>query len=375
MEVGEVLKMQRRTFLGLAAGAALSRPTRASSGRTSISIHKDQFWINGRPTYEGRSFEGAKIEGLLMNSRMINGVFDDLNSESVHLWRYPDTGKWDADRNTSEFIAAMPEWKRHGLLGFTLGMQGGSPQGYSKEQPWRNSAFHPDGSLRPDFMQRLQRILERADELGMVCILNPFYFGQDEHLESDDAVRRAVRASIEWVLEKGYTNVLVDLVNECDNRSYQQPLLKHDRIHEIIRLAQSINKGGRRLLVSTSFNGRTIPAGNVVEVVDFILLHGNGVTDPAYITTMVEKTRQLKEYRTMPVIFNEDDHFDFDKPVNNMMNAIRAYASWGYFDPGAGRDLGKGNYGEGYQSIPVNWGINTATKRAFFETVKKVTGS
>jgi hypothetical protein len=37
--------------------------------------------------------------------------------------------------------------------------------------------------------------------------------------------------------------------------------------------------------------------------------------------------------------------------------------------------LGKGNYGEGYQSIPVNWGINTPTKRAFFETVKKVTGS
>jgi hypothetical protein len=32
--------------------------------------------------------------------------------------------------------------------------------------------------------------------------------------------------------------------------------------------------------------------------------------------------------------FNEDDHFDFDKPVNNMLAAIGWYASWGYFDPG-----------------------------------------
>ena len=367
--------MQRRTFLGAAAALTFARPTRAASRHTAISIHEDQFWINGRPTYQGRFFEGAKIEGLMMNSRMINGIFDDTNPDTVNLWRYPDTGKWDADRNTSEFIAAMPEWRRHGLLCFTLGMQGGSPQGYSKQQPWRNSSFLSDGSLQPAFMQRLERILDRADELGMVCILDLFYFGQDEHFESDDAVRRAVREAVQWVLDKGYTNVLVEVANECDNRSYEQPLMKKDRVHELIRLAQSITKDGRRLLVSTSFNGRSIPSGNVVEAADYVLLHGNGVTDPANITAMVEQTRRLKEYRTMPVFFNEDDHFDFDKPVNNMMNAIRAYASWGYFDPGAGRARGTGDYHEGYQSVPVNWGINTETKKAYFEAVKKVTGS
>lgn len=341
--------MKRRTFLEVAAGTALSTVAGAAARRTSISIHQDQFWINGRPTYQGRSFDGAKVEGLLMHSRMVNGIFDDSNPETAHLWRYPDTGKWDADRNTREFLAAMPEWRRHGLLSFTLGMQGGSPQGYSKTQPWRNSAFRPDGSLVADYMRRLERILDRADELGMVCVLNLFYFGQDEHFESDDAVRRAVRQAMQWVLDKGYTNVLIELVNECDNTKYEQPLLKKDRAHELILLARSVTKDGRRLLVSSSFNGSRIPSGNVVEVSDFVLLHGNGVKDPAYITSMVEKARALKEYRTMPVFFNEDDHFDFDKPVNNMMNAIRAYASWGYFDPGPGRESGKGNYQEGHQ--------------------------
>jgi hypothetical protein len=71
----------------------------------------------------------------------------------------------------------------------------------------------------------------------------------------------------------------------------------------------------------------------------------------------------------MPVFFNEDDHFNFDKPVNNMMNAIRAYASWGYHDPGVN------NYEDGYQCPPVNWSINTERKKAFFETVKRVTGT
>jgi hypothetical protein len=98
------------------------------------------------------------------------------------------------------------------------------------------------------------------------------------------------------------------------------------------------------------FNGRSVPSGNVVEASDYVLLHGNGVTDPANITAMVEQTRSLKEYRPMPVLFNEDDHFDFDQPVNNMRNAIRAYASWRYFDPGAGRARGKGDYHDGYQA-------------------------
>ena len=100
---------------------------------------------------------------------MVQGIFDDLNPETRGQWAYPDTKHWDAERNTREFIAAMPEWRRHGLLAFTINLQGGSPQGYSQEQPWHNSAFKPDGALRPDYMDRLERILDRADELGMVA--------------------------------------------------------------------------------------------------------------------------------------------------------------------------------------------------------------
>ena len=120
--------MHRRDFLKQTSALLLAATqSRGATSRTEVSIQADRFFINGRPTYQGRSYRGMKIEGLLMNSRMVQGIFDDLNPQTRDRWKYPDTGKWDADRNTREFIAAMPEWRRHGLLSFTISLQGFRP--------------------------------------------------------------------------------------------------------------------------------------------------------------------------------------------------------------------------------------------------------
>ncbi|MFN7924307.1 MAG: hypothetical protein U0Q16_29665 [Bryobacteraceae bacterium] len=358
----------RHTTFALASAIGLAVTLPLSAGHTEVAIHGEQFLINGKPTYQGRTWNGNKIEGLLMNSRMIQGVFDDENPETVNRWKYPDTGRWDAERNMREYRAAMPEWRKHGLLAFTLGMQGGSPEGYSKVQPWRNSAYGTDGALKKPFAARLKRILDKADALGMVVILNYFYFGQDEWFADAAASKRAVTETTQWVLRHGYRNVIVDLVNECDNRSYDRPELQAANLHELIEHAKSIQVKGRRLLVGTSFNGGRIPLPKIVEVSDFVLLHGNGVKDPNRIAEMVKTVRAMPVWKPKPVLFNEDDHFDFDRPVNNMRKAIESYAGWGYFDPG------KGDYSDGYQSMPVKWSINSERKKAFFAFLKEVTG-
>lgn len=335
--------------------------------KTEVSIRGDAFLINGQPTYPGRTWQGKKIEGLLLNARMVQGIFDDLNPDTVKRWAYPDTGKWDPERNTREFVAAMPEWRRHGLLAFTINLQGGSPQGYSREQPWHNSAITETGDLRPDYMARLARILDAADALGMVPILGIFYFGQDQRLKDEAAVKRALDAAVAWVLDRGYRNVLIEVNNECNVR-YDHPILQPGRVHELIERVKAQTRDGRRLLVSTSYGGGTIPRENVVRTADFLLIHGNGVSEPDRIAEMVRRTRAVPGYRPMPILFNEDDHFDFDRPRNNFLAAIGEYASWGYFDPG------KSNYLDGYQCPPVNWGINTPRKRAFFAKLKEITG-
>ncbi len=350
------------------AGAALPWLAQAK-GKTEVSIRADQFFINGRPTYEGRSYRGHRIEGLLMNSRMVQGIYDDRNPETQKRWAYPDTGKWDAERNTREFIAAMPLWRQHGLLGITLNLQGGSPEGYSKAQPWITGAIAADGSLDPAYMKRLERILNRADELGMVVILGYFYFGQDQAVRDEAAVKAAVRNATNWVLDRGYRNVLIEVNNECNVRSYDHEILKPARVHELIEMVKGMTRGKTRLLVGTSYGGNAIPLPNVVKSSDYLLVHGNGVKDPKRIAEMVRQTRAVEGYRKMPIVFNEDDHFDFDKPENNMMAAISEYASWGFFDPG------KSDYADGYQSPPVNWGLNSERKKAFFGLVKTVTGA
>jgi len=368
----------RRHFLAAcASGTALlafgckTTSPKSNPSKTEVSIVGDEFHLNGHPTFKGRTWRGHKIQGLLPNSRMVQGTFDDLNPATAAQWAYPDTKKWDAERNVNEFLAAMPEWRKHGLLAITLNLQGGSPYGYSNAQPWENSAFAPDGSLRDAFMRRTERIINRADELGMVVILGYFYFGQDQRLQDEAAVIRAVDNATDWVLAKGWRNVLIEVDNECNVKSYDHAILKAERVHELIERVKSKHVDGRRLLVSTSYGGGAVPKENVVRAADFLLLHGNGVKDPKRIGEMVAQTRKVAGYRPMPIVFNEDDHFDFEQPTNNFIAATTAYASWGFFDYRM-KDEG---FDEGYQSVPVSWGISSERKRGFFKLLKEITGS
>jgi hypothetical protein len=301
---------------------------------------------------------------------MVQPVFDDLNPETVGRWAYPDTKKWDAERNVREFIAAMPEWKAHGLLAVTVNFQGGSPEGYSTTQKWVTGAFNEDGTLRPEFTDRMSRVLNAADELGMVVILGYFYFGQDQHLRDESAVIRATEEATRWVLDGGWRNVIVEVNNETNVKAYDHEILKPARIHELIEKVKKTERDGRRLLVGTSYGGGAIPQENVVRASDFLLLHGNGVKDPNRITEMVKQTRAVAGYRPMPILFNEDDHENFDQPENNFAAALAEHVSWGWFDY---RRKGEA-LEEGYQSPPVNWGISSARKLAFFSYLAEITG-
>jgi hypothetical protein len=201
----------------------------------------------------------------------------------------------------------------------------------------------------------------------MVVILGYFYFGQDSRFNDEAAVFKATENATKWLNEKGYTNVIVEVANECDI-VYTQKILLAPEIHRLINFIKSsdINRNG--LLVGTSFSGGVIPTDNVMECSDFIIVHGNGVGDPERIEEMVKIIRTKHSYKGQPIVFNEDDHFDFERETNNMVKSLMNGASWGYFDPGIG------NYEDGYQCPPVNWGINTKRKKEFFDLVRKVSG-
>ncbi|HWV58154.1 MAG TPA: hypothetical protein VNZ57_11945, partial [Longimicrobiales bacterium] len=291
-------------------------------------------------------------------------------------WAYPDTRRWDPDRNTREFIDAMAAWREHGLVGFTINLQGGCPYGYCRGQAWDNGAFEPDGSLRPAFMERLARILDHADELGMIPIVGYFYFGQDERLEDEAAVVRAVTNATEWILDSGYRNVLIEINNEC-NVSYDHAILRCNRVHELIELAKRVSRDGQRLYVSTSLGGGSVPPPAVVAASDFVIIHGNS-TNPARIRAMVGEIRAMDVYEPKPIVNNEDDrpwrdgNYGWNAADNNLIASLENYAGWGFFDFRQAQE--QGDINQGYQSVPVNWQISSGRKRVFFELLSEITG-
>ena len=256
----------------------------------------------------------------------------------------------------------MPTWRKHGLLAVTLNLQGGSPEGYSKAQPWHNSAINADGTPgRASTMARLAKVIDKADELGMVVILGLYYFGQDERVK-DESGRDRRRGCRRRLADRQEVHERAGRSEQRVQREGLRPRHPEARAGaRTDRAGEEAERGERKhpLLAGTSYGGGAIPKPNVVKASDFLLLHGNGVKEPKRIAEMVQQTRQVDGYRPMPILFNEDDHFDFDKPENNFAAAVGEYASWGYFDF---RMKGEG-FDEGYQSVPVNWKTAASGRR------------
>ncbi|HZB54110.1 MAG TPA: hypothetical protein VE527_10800, partial [Reyranella sp.] len=205
---------------------------------TTISIANGGFAINGAPTYAGRSWKGHRIEGLLFNSRMANAIADDENPATRGAWSYAD-GDWDAERSTREFIAALPSYRAHGLLAVCINIQGGSPQGYSWHQPWKIGGFTADGTIKPAWAARLDKVIKACDGLGMAVILGLFYGKQSPTLKDEAAVKAAVINTVDWLLQQNATNVLLEIGNEVDLPNvFVHPIITAARCHELIELAK-----------------------------------------------------------------------------------------------------------------------------------------
>ncbi|MDT8301564.1 MAG: hypothetical protein RQ760_08770, partial [Sedimentisphaerales bacterium] len=214
-----MITILRTIFAYFVIGVLMAAPVSAVSQRTQISIADSQWHLNGRITYPG-----TPAEGLLMNVRMVNSVFEDKNRP-----------RFDADENTAEFITKIPIYVAQGVLAFTLNLQGGFP-GYEGAV---NSAFKPDGSLRKSYFRRVKRVIETCDHNGAVVILGCYYQRQDQILRDEKAVRAGVVNTVRWLKRSGYNNVVLEIANEFNHPGFDNSILKKPEGQvELIRLAK-----------------------------------------------------------------------------------------------------------------------------------------
>jgi len=354
---------------------------------TQIALSGEEFWIDGAPTYVGRTFAGQRIQGLLFNVRAVQATFDDANPATRPRWAYPDTGEWDAARNTDEFCAALPAWRDHGVLAFTVNFQGGGaifdPAVYDY---YDNNGFTPHGELKPTYAARMERVLTQANALGMAVIVGLFYWKQTLKLENEQAVWRAAHEALDFLQGTGYKNILIEIANETHER-FGYDLFAPSQAHIML---DQLRQKYPDFLYATSLvgvnpkTGKGMPPATLVDAVDYVLLHGNGA-DPLRLESAIQAVRRMPAFRRLPkpIVINEDS-----PSVQNLDVAWRNGASWGYFDQGFGSgwrgdiwvdyaSQGREDQYEalsGYQTPPINWGINTEYKRAFFERVSEVTG-
>lgn len=111
--------------------------------------------------------------------------------------------EFDLEKNTEESVARIGDYAACGVNAFTLCLQGGMP-GYEGAV---NSAFEPDGTLRPGYLKRVERLIRAWDEHGVVVILGLLFQRQSTILRDEAAVRAGIINAVRWVVGRDFRNV------------------------------------------------------------------------------------------------------------------------------------------------------------------------
>ena len=114
-----------------------------------------------------------------------------------------------SDRSAIELISNLDTFTSYGINTvsvYFMGSRFGDVKGYNE-----------DGSLNPIYSARMARIIEAADERGMIVLVGCLYWGSSKakwenwtQAEANAAVANTVR----WLREHDYRNVFVDVDNE-----------------------------------------------------------------------------------------------------------------------------------------------------------------
>lgn len=285
--------------------------------KTSISIGENNWYLNGKVINKG-----TPAEGLLMNVRMVNSVFEDSGEAMPEEFR-----GFDKNQNTENFISKIPEYINQGVNGFTISLQGGMP-GYEGAV---NTAFQPNGEIRAEYLERIERVIHEIDTNGGMVILTCFYQRQHTHdfaLEGKKAIENAVENVAIWIKNKQFTNVVLEISNEYNHGGFLNWkdgdwLYSAEGQVELINLAK---KTYPDLLVSTSGLGNGRMDELICKAADFILIHFNGTSHE----DIPSRIADLKKYRK-PVVCNEDDKKGADG-AKALELSVANGCGWGYMN-------------------------------------------
>ncbi|MDZ7392235.1 MAG: hypothetical protein ONB25_04930 [candidate division KSB1 bacterium] len=168
------------------------------------------------------------------NVLSVDGTRFRLDGKPFDMWgvRVPNA-LWD-DATVEACIRELPKYLAYGVNTIYVNLQGCWPGFDRNIDPntgmyYDSSTFEPDGSLRPQYLARLRRLLEATRELNMVVNVCYFYQRQcrraattpyldHDHFVDNAAIFRAIRNITLWL--KPYRHVFIDVANEFGHEGY-----------------------------------------------------------------------------------------------------------------------------------------------------------
>lgn len=283
----------------------------------TVTIKGDKWFLNGKVLNAG-----SPAEGLLMNVRMVNSVFEDRGPELSKL-----NYNFDPQKNTDHFISMIPEYSANGVNCFSISMQGGN-SGYEGAVA---SAFETDGTLRQEYMERIAQVINACNKNSCIVILSCFYQRQHSNfsaLDGKKAIMNALKNTVLWIKENHFGNVLLQVSNEYRHGGFKnwkdgEWITSDEGQIELIKMAKSLYPS---LLVSTSGMGDGQFSPSLADAADYITIHFNNTSLENY----KEKIKAIKKFGK-PVVCNEDDKLK-EVGVNALVFSVINGCSWGYMN-------------------------------------------
>lgn len=205
-------------------GVAISTGAMLGGGRDARSFYIS--YDNGGTwelTYSNSPSLSA-AQGKMVTARMVQAVY--LNDASGA--RTEDMTLADAQENTDHFCDNITPYREHGVLCWSIGMEGGNALNQASDPEVLQGDFTPDssnGSRSPltaagtawktGRKELLEQVIEALAAEGMVCCLGLFYQQMFYWHDTQANYRAAMSTVTDWLIEKGYRNVCIDLANEA----------------------------------------------------------------------------------------------------------------------------------------------------------------
>ena len=144
-----------------------------------------------------------------------------------------------SDAATDRLIAALPSMRERGVQSVVVGLQGGR---HTEGGNSAFSGFDAEGALVPELRDRLARLLDASAGTHVVAVVNLFYQGRDQELRNDEAVRQAVRTTLEFMAP--WRHAWIHMINEPGHAGFDRRILTSPQGHATLhQLAKEIDPG------------------------------------------------------------------------------------------------------------------------------------